>query len=517
MSILIKSVRILGGAGGAGTTSADLRDVYVSGGKISAIGNFPGKSAEKIVDGKGAYLSPGFIDVNTDSDHYLSIFSHPPQEDFIRQGVTTIVGGMCGASLAPLLYGSLESIRKWADISDVNVDWHTVREFLETLDKKPLALNFATLVGHATVRRALIGERIRDLTKNELHVFGETLLSALKEGAFGLSTGLGYAHSRRTPSSEIKFLDEIVRGQNGVYATHLRNNAGELGKSIEETVKLATDLGVRTVISHFMPIVGNEKEYEDALRKIESLPEATQLKFDVYPSGTSILAIYTFLPVWAQNGGMETMLANIKDAWLRARIIKEIPKLDLKEFVIAQAPGNEFFVGKSLKEIAEFYDASNYSAALLLFMEATGMKATVFYKNLSEPLIKKAIRSSRSLIASNSASFRDAGKMLKPERAISTFTKFLGMAEGEKLMPLHDAIRKITAEPARMFDFAGRGEIQEGNIADLALFSITDGNTPKVKNVEVRSVVVHGELVLQDGIYTGKFPGKNLRHRAPLQ
>src|SRR3989338_4950808 len=280
MTLLIKNVRILGGV----EKYSEPKDVFVNGDKISAIGNFPDKGADQVIDGGGAYLAPGFIDVNTDSDHYVSLFDYPEQEDFIRQGVTTIIGGMCGASLAPLLYGSLESMRKWGNIDDTNVNWHTVKEFLETLDKKPLAVNFAMLVGHSTIRRALIGEQIRDLTKRELHVFGTVLLRALKEGAFGLSTGLGYVHSLQTPYQEIKFLCEIVRKQNGVYATHLRSNTSELAKSIEETIKLATDVGVRTIISHFMPIVGNEKAYEYALQKIESLPEKKRLKFDVYPS-----------------------------------------------------------------------------------------------------------------------------------------------------------------------------------------------------------------------------------------
>ena len=510
MSLLIKRVKIIGSA----IHGADLKDVYISGEKISAIGDFSSKGAEKVIDGQGAYLSPGFIDVNTDSDHYLSILNHPSQEDFIRQGVTTIIGGMCGASLAPLLYGSLESMRKWGNIDDTNVNWHTVKEFLETLDKKPLAVNFAMLVGHSTIRRALIGEQIRDLAKRELHVFGTVLLRALKEGAFGLSTGLGYVHSLQTPYQEIKFLCEIVRKQNGVYATHLRSNTSELAKSIEETIKLATDVGVRTIISHFMPIVGNEKAYEYALQKIESLPEKTRLKFDVYPSETSILAIYTFLPAWAQNGGKNVMLANIRDAWLRARIIKDMPRIDPENFVIAQAPGNEFFVGKSLKEIANFYDAPNYNAALLKLMEATRLTATIFYKNINEALVKKAIQNSRSCIATNSASFPDSGKTLKSERVTSTFTNFLGMTVGENLMSIEDAIKKITVEPARLFNLSGRGEIQEGNFADLALFSITDGYTPKKKKVDVKSVIVNGKLVFENGIYTGKAPGKNLRHTA---
>src|SRR5665213_2732542 len=126
MTLLIKNVQVVGGARVFGEPC----DVFVNNDKISAIGNFSNKNADIILDGQGAFLSPGFIDCNTDSDHYLTLFDDPSQEDFIRQGVTSIFGGMCGASLAPLLYGSLESIKKWSDTDRINVNWHTMGEFL---------------------------------------------------------------------------------------------------------------------------------------------------------------------------------------------------------------------------------------------------------------------------------------------------------------------------------------------------------------------------------------------------
>ena len=155
MTLLIKNVQIVGGAGN--NANGATTDVFVSDNKISAIGSFPNKKADMVLDGQGAYLSPGFIDSNTGSDHYLTLFDNPNQEDFIKQGVTTIMGGMCGASLAPLLYGSLEALQKWGDPNRTNVSWHTMGEFLKVMDKHPTSVNFGTLVGHATVRRALVG------------------------------------------------------------------------------------------------------------------------------------------------------------------------------------------------------------------------------------------------------------------------------------------------------------------------------------------------------------------------
>lgn len=502
MTLLIKNVRVLG----ANRAIPLPVDVFVSDDKISAIGNFPDKNADEVLDGQGAYLSPGFIDVNTDSDHYLTLFEHPGQEDFLKQGVTTIFGGMCGSSLAPLLYGSLESIRKWSGRESINVDWHTMSEFLAALDKRPLAVNFGTMVGHSTIRRALVGDALRDLTKNELDVFKNTLKGALKEGGFGFSTGLAYVHSRKTPYAEIKTLALVTKEMDGVYATHLRDQGPQIEESIDETVKLVKETGVRALVSHFVPLRTAKGPYEKALAHVNELPKEYDLHFDLYPFDSMLLPIYTFLPLWAQNGGLEAMLTNIRDEWLGPRIKNDMPPLDEAAFVVANAPGNEFFIGKSLEDIKTMYDLRDGREALLRFMTAVGLRGTILYRNLDTDLILKAMVSKRSFIASNAPSFGEisSGKQVKSERTVATFTKFLSLVENEKFLPLDEAIRKITTEPAQKFGLPGRGEIKEGNIADITCF----------KNGEIRFTVVSGKVVVKNGEFQDKFPGKVLRKGA---
>lgn len=502
MALLIKNVRLLGTA----EKFPEPVDVFINGDRISAIGAFPNKKADEIIDGLGAYLSPGFIDVNTDSDHYLSIFDNPGQEDFLRQGVTTIIGGMCGSSLAPLLYGSLESVEEWADAKNFNVDWHTLGEFLSLLGKKPLAVNFATLIGHSTVRRAITGDSLRDLTKNELNVFAGVLKRALAEGGFGLSTGLGYAYGQKTPYLEIKFLAKIVKNYGGVYATHLRKTGTGVLESVEETIKLAKETGVKTLISHFLPIQGSEKFYREALTKINDLPKSFDLHFDIYPFDVSILPLYAFLPSWAQTGGLQAMAKNINDDWLKPRILAEFADLKPEDVVLSQASGNEPLIGRSLKDLEEIYNAPDYKAALLKLMTTTGLNASVFYRNINRNLIKTAMSSPRSFIASNSASFSESktAKILKPERAVSTFPKFLKMVESEKIATLEEAVEKITIEPAKKFNLARRGLIKDGYFADLTLF----------KDGEIKNVVVNGTVAFKDSGSTAKLAGRALRHNA---
>lgn len=501
MTLLIKNVQIVGRSEG----QLEPADVFVSGDKISAIGNFSSKKADEIIDGQGAYLSPGFIDVNTDSDHYLSLFDNPAQEDFLRQGVTTIIGGMCGASLAPLIYGTLESIRHWTHVYKVNVGWHTVEEFLSVLQTRRLGVNFATLVGHSTIRRSIVGENLRNLTKNEMAVFGGLLRRALFEGGFGLSVALDFIHTRGTPYFELKSLAKIAKERDGVFAAHLKNRKGELSASVDEMVNLEKDTKVKILVNHFLPLMGNEQEYAESLDKIANLPPDCDFHFDLYPYDKSVLPLYTFLPLWAQNGGLEVMAKNVKDEWLGPRILKDLAKVDPEKIVISDAPRNDFLVGYSLSDIQKFYSSADSREALFKLMQSTGLQATVFYHNIDLELIRTAIKNPHSLIASNAASVAKSGvpRMLQPERAVSTFTKFLEMAGKENVISLGEAINKITIEPAQKFNLEKRGVVKEGFFADLTVF----------KNQEIKFVVVNGEVAVRNGVFQNRLAGRIQKHR----
>lgn len=502
MTLLIRNVQILGGV----RDFPEPMDVFVAGDKISAIGHFPNKKADEVLDGQGAYLSPGFIDVNTDSDHYLTLFDYPSQDDFLKQGVTTIFGGMCGSSLAPLLYGSLESMRKWGGAEEkVNVNWHTVAEFLAAIDKRPLGVNFGTLIGHSTVRRALAGDELRDLSKNELNVFIETLRKALQEGAFGLSTGLGYVHGRNATQTELRTLARVVREFGGIYATHLRDLGAGVVESIGETIALAESSGAKTLINHFVPMIRSSKEYVAAFERIKALPPSLDFHFDIYPFDTMLLPIYTFLPVWAQNGGTAKMLGNISDPWLAKKILKEMEPIHAGGTTVAQAPGNDFLVGKSVKEIGNMYGITDAREVMLRLMAATRLRGIILAKVIDEDLARQALTDQRSFIASNAPSFGEmkGRKQLKTERTTSTFSAFLSLAE-HGLLPIEDAIRKITRDPAREFDLALRGEVKEGNFADLVCF----------KNGEFKFTIVNGRVAVKNGEFQNLYSGKALRHAA---
>jgi len=544
MTILIKNIQLLDGSGRPPVKA----DILVKDEKISAIGIFPKYRADEIIDGFGAYLAPGFIDINTDSDHYLTLFSNPAQADFLLQGVTTIIGGQCGASLAPLLYGSLESISQWADISKINVNWHTVKEFLETMDKRPLGVNFGTLIGHTTIRQALVGETKRDLSRNELRVFNLLLDKSLKDGAFGFSTGLGYSQNRQTSYSEIKALVETVSKQKALYATHLRNEKRGLLSSVNETIEIAKETGAKVLISHFRPILGYGKDYDEALELINKNTDKADVYFDLYPFDTSTMLVYTFLPDWAQEGDREVMLKDIGTPGLKEKILRELPRLRGEEIVIVSAPGNEYLIGKNLKKFSQNRNL-NITEGLLTLMKLTNFRAVVFYKNISLKKVIKTLALDRAIVASNSASFREPEgtesaspvtsigmrygaswrKIIRPERSYRTFIRFLELAEkaptpeggrgpdsdarsesrprrrdrsvGKKIMPIETAVYKITGLPAQRLGLRERGIIRDGYFADLVIF----------KDAEIREVLVNGKRIVKDGKFQGILAGKILR------
>lgn len=499
--ILVKSAKIVDGGGKKAPYQAD---VLISGDKISAVGKFPNKKADVVIDGLGLYLTPGFIDVNTDSDHYLSLFTNPQQQDFIQQGATTTFGGMCGSSLAPLLAGSLKSIRKWTDINQINVNWRTLAEFLKILERNKLGVNFGTLVGHSTVRRGLIGEEMRDLTEGELNTFKKLLDEAMADGAFGLSTGLNYAHSRNVPYGEIKILAGTVAKRGGVYATHLRSEREGLLAAVEETIQLVEETGVSAVISHFKPLVGFESDYRKAIELIHRAGAELNINFDNYPFSESVVPIYTLLPDWVKIGNLETMLSYINSPGVRERLLGDLSQIDGNAVRISQAPDNDFLVGKTVHQFADSHEL-NIAEAFLKVMQLTGLRATVFYRNINLDLITQNLERDKALIASNGASLPPSSKALKHERFYNTFPRFIEIVTRRRMLSLPEAIRKITAVPAEKYGLKNRGRISEGWFADFNLISYQPGS------VKAKYVFVNGQPAMQDGKLFGTLAGKILR------
>ncbi len=491
--ILIKSATIIDGTGKPPYRA----DVLIKNDRISAIGNFPAKSADIVIDGLGMELTPGIIDIDTDSDHYLSLFSNPEQQDFLMQGVTTIIGGLCGASLAPLFYGSLKSLRKWGDISRVNVDWHSIGELKQALGKIGLGVNFGTLIGHSTIRRDLAGDEVRDLSEPETEIFKSAIMQGLKEGALGLSTGLSYIHTRYVSYSEIKKFLKIIAGKNGVYATHLRNEKEGILDSIKETIAVAEETGVKTVISHLRPLAGYEELFNEGLSLLSGNLKNQDIYFDVSPFDFSVIPLYSLLPKWAQHGSLEEMLPILDNPEYRERILKELKAsgIDLSAIVIAEAKDNPAIIGKTLLQFSETRNLP-LPEGLLMLMEVTRMKAILMEKNINREILSGTLFHPKALIGSNTPICSAEERIIKSERSKNTFSKFLALAT-EHGFSQESAMSRITSLPAKIFNLPKRGVIAEGAYADIAMR----------KDGKIINVLVNGSFAVLNGEMTGKRSG----------
>lgn len=487
-TILIKNALLLDGSG----KPAEKADILIRGDKISVVDSLINYKASETIDAMGAYVAPGFIDIVNYSDRYLDIFFNPLQENFLRQGITTIIGGHGGFSLAPLLYGSLQSVRRWADVSKINVDWHSLSEFFKTMKKKSLGVNFGTLAGHATVRRALIGEPVfRDLTQSELKVFYSVFKRGLKDGAFGISLGLNNPQGVQASYFEIKNLADIVQKTNRIFSVNLKNDKDELIESFKKIIFLAKETGAKFLITNLKPLIG----FEGAFWGILDLIDANSANAGIILSPSFIdgrtMLLSDFLPQWLKKLSKEEILEQIKNLETRKKILKDVKELDWN-MIITNAPGNEYLAGKSLKEFSLNRDLDAKEGFLEL-LKITDLRTEVLLKDVNFKELVKSLSWKEVMISSGSM----PAALLQ-----QSFLKFLELCDKEGVMPIEEAVRKITFMPAKVIGLEKRGEIKNGYFADLVIF----------KDAEIKEVIVNGKRAIKDGQLQNIFNGTILKH-----
>lgn len=473
-------------------------DVIIRDEKILAIGSFPSFKADKIIFGNESYLCPGFIDINVSSDRYLTLFSAPRFGDFLLQGITSVLLGQCGFSLAPSFYGPLRNFETYAKTHKINANWKRVKEFLGVLSQNfRLGVNVGTLSGHCVMREEIVKDpaHFRPLTANELRVFRSVVSQAMKDGAFGISSGLGYFPYQETPYHELRALLDAVKNEKGVYATHLKNEKEGILDAVGETIRLSQETAITTIISHFRPFLGYEEEYEKALSLIEKKAAKANIYFDTNPFPSSAVSLNDFLPIPLQHKERETIMAYLNDKSYEKKIISQFPKLESQKTIIFNTPGMEFLQGKTLYEFARNRELS-VAKALLELMKITRLSGSLFFENLNKTQIEKAIKSPRALISTNSA-HTDALPFFKPPRTTDTFTKFFRVASSTG-MTVEKAVAKITGLPAKILGMAGRGFVSDGYFADLVLLS---------RDFSPLMVMVNGKVAAEEGKIKEESPG----------
>jgi len=518
--MLIKNGTIIDGTGTKGFKG----DIRIEKDKIKEVGKLTPKKREHVIKAANKFVVPGFVDIINRSDIHFSIFKDKGLRSFIKQGVTTILGGNCGTSLAPLVgKEAIRSIQKWQDISGANINWASTKEFLDEVERHNISLNFATLTGHSTLRRGLVGDHFEKLGENDMKKMEYLLSRSMEEGSFGLSSGLAYSHERIVPKEELERLLKVVKEHKGLYATHLRDESMGLASSIEEIVGLTRRSGVSAHIFHFKALgKGAWGEFERSLGIIESAASTgIDINFDVYPYTRTASVLYLLLPQWASDGGKKKVIERLRDRDTRLRIREELDSQtdELAETVIGMGNIENTFIGKTLGEIAENQNTQVADALVNLIIASEDR--IIGFLPISKQNMEDAMRSKIGFIASDGTGYRTGDSKhenLVHPRSFGAFPRFLGTYVRDKnILRWEEAINKITAAPANKIGLQKRGKIEKGYFADIVVFDpkkISDIATfkdPFRYSTGISHVIVNGGLALSDGKFQKNQHGRVLR------
>jgi N-acyl-D-amino-acid deacylase len=405
-------------------------------------------------------VAPGFIDITSHADQNFSLFQNPGQDYLLAQGVTTILVGNCGASLAPLGGpGAIESIRKWSESGEVSVNWLSMKEFLDELVKHRPGVNVATLIGHGTLRRTILKGETRALAPEEMRTFEELFTRAITEGAFGLSTGLVYSHEVDATRDEILQFLRLAKETKSIYKTHLRHEGADLVPAVNEVVQLGKESGAPIVISHFKAI--GRKAWHSFPRTIQMIERANdggaKIHFDISPYQRTGSFLYLLLPRWARKAGFRAMLERMADPQQRSYMITDLGRqtLDASRYIIASSP-LPGMNGKTIAEVAK-RAGTNPEEIILELLETSRGRVTVLGKTLSFRNIVLGIRNSLGAVASDGSGvypdLEKSGRLVHP-RSTGVFAHFLHRFVRERQdLTWEEAIRKITSFPAFLAGF----------------------------------------------------------------
>lgn len=522
LDILIKNGTIIDGSG----KKSFQADIGIEKGLITEIGNLKNASAAKIIDAQNLIVCPGFIDILNRSDAFGMLFENPSQESLLRQGITTIIGGNCGASLAPIMsLDAINAIQKWADIKNVALNWSTMGEFLDELAKRKFGINYGTLIGHTTLRRGLLKQEIRQLQSKELEQMQYAISQSMHEGALGLSAGLIYAHTKIAPTEELIEIAKTTAKYRGYFSLHIRNEGENIMSSINEAIRISQEAQIPVEIAHFK-IIGQKNWglLEKVLDMIEIANRSgAQITFDVFPYDFSASVLYTILPDWTTKEGKEKMLEFLRDGNYKKQIVEEMQRnklVDYEKIIIAMSAGDKNIIGHDLKSIAQNQGISVEEVILNIILESRGRMIS-FIPDLGENNIKNQIANNFSLISSNAAGYslaHESSRELAHPRCFGAFPRAIkNYVLDEKIVGMEDMISKMTSKPAQKIGLKKRGEIKIKNYADIVIFDpnrLKDNATlelPYQFPSGIEYVIINGIISVDSANFTAGLNGKILK------
>jgi N-acyl-D-amino-acid deacylase len=524
--ILIRHGVIIDGSGSSGAVG----DIALAGGRIAAIGGSLAGDAKRAIDAEGLVVTPGFIDIKTHSDFVLPI--NPKAESKVRQGVTTEIIGHCGFSVAPLLPGKTQLL---ADYLSGSAPWLPFREisFPEYLDTFPaVSVNTGMLVGHNTLRLMVMGLEDRAPTEAELGQMIALLEDGLRAGALGMSSGLFTPPGSFAKPDEMMTLCAVLKRYNAVYFTHIRDESNKVMDAVEEAIDIARSCGVHVEIVHLKCSgVDNWGKAAQILDKMAAArAEGCDVDCDAYPYTAGSNALKNLLPPWVQIGDNETMLARLALPEVRARLRVEIADHGLNNWGrIPSWDAVQISVSARLPETAGQTLAATAAARgcdpidqICDHLIADNGATRVLITSISEDDVRTIVRSPTALVGSDGncvATYGIVSQGMPHPRFYGTFPRIIGRyVHDEGLIPLEQAIYKMTGGSAKALRLHDRGLLKAGYRADVTIFDpeefrdeATYANPHRYPSGVRTTVIVNGTIVIENAVHTGATPGTILR------
>jgi N-acyl-D-amino-acid deacylase len=525
--IIIKGGMVYDGTGGPPRRA----DVGIKGGRIAAIGNLSRATATTIVDAKGLAVAPGFINMLSHSE--TSLIHDPRSLSEIKQGVTTQIFGEL--SMGPLNDQMKQRLREQQGDVKYDIEWTTLAEYLNYLEKRGVSQNFASFIGAATIRENVIGLEDKPPTPEQLDQMRELVRREMEAGALGITTALIYPPAFFAKTDELIELCKVAAKYKGKYTVHMRSEGNQLIEGVQETMRIGREAGLPVEIYHLKALgKANWPKMDQVIRMIEDARrQGVKITANMYTYTAGGTGLDASMPPWVFDGGREAAYKRLHDPATRKKIADAVrtPTNEWENLYLAAGSPDRIllasfrteklkpYTGKTLAEVARLRGQDPVETIMDLVLEDRSRIGTIYFL-MSEDNVKKQIRVPWVSFGSDAASIAPEGVFLKSSahpRAYGNFARLLGKyVREEKVISLTEAIRRLSGLPATNLGLDHRGFLKSGMFADVVVFNpltIADKATfenPHQLAVGVQDVFVNGVQVLKDGEHTGAKPGRAL-------
>ena len=526
--VIIRNGTVYDGSGGEGRQA----DVALRGDRIASVGNFKSATAKVTIDARGLAVAPGFINMLSWSTE--SLIADGRSQSEIRQGVTTEIMGE-GESMGPVNDRVREKmLREQKDIH-YEIKWTTLAEYLHYLEARGVSCNIASFIGATTIRENVIGFEDKAPTPQQLDEMRALVRQEMEAGALGIGASLIYPPAFYAKTPELIELCKVAAKYQGKYISHMRSEGNQLLEALDELIRISREAKIPAEIYHIKAAgESNWPKLDSLMARIEAAQkEGLKITADMYTYTAAGTGLDACLPPWTEEGGYPALFKRLRDPAMRQKIAKEVKTpSDTWEnlYLAAGSPDKILLVGfkseklkpltgKSLADVAKMRGTDPIETIMDLIAEDESRIDTIYFL-MSEGNVRKELAKPWISFCSDEASQAPEGVFLKSNphpRAYGNFARVLGRyAREEKLIPLGEAIRRLSALPAANLGLDHRGYLKEGMFADVVVFdpaTIGDRATyaqPHQYAVGMKHVFVNGTQVLKDGEHTGATPGRAL-------